>query len=97
MRLSGQAGPACSWRSPVAGCRMSNQLGRKAGVAVLDLSGQSRGDLLQYPGIAVGIAERGIGGVTLSLRIWPRDQASSLGMVEYTAGVVEWLADRDPT
>src|ERR1700730_14141326 len=49
------------------------ELGGEACVARLDVSGQPRGDLLQHPAVAVRIAERGVRGVTLSLRIWAAD------------------------
>src|SRR4051812_26219427 len=96
MRPRGRAGKACSQRSSIVGCRMSNyvgEFGRETCIVVIDVSGQSRRDLLEHPGVTVGIAERGVGGVTLSLRIWAADKALSFGMVEYAAGVLEWLAD----
>src|SRR3984893_4773999 len=49
------------------------KLGGEARVARLDVSCQSRGDLLEHPAVAVRIAERGVRGVTLSLRIWAAD------------------------
>src|SRR3954466_13157571 len=77
---------------------MSNhagEFGREAWVAVLDVSGQSRGDFLEHPAVAIRVAERGVRGVALSLRICAGDQALSFGMMEYAVGVVEWLADCD--
>src|ERR1700726_381636 len=49
------------------------QLRGEACVARLDVSGQSRGDLLEHPAVVVRIAERGVRGVTFSLRIWAVD------------------------
>src|SRR6266513_1017050 len=82
IRLRGQAEPEYSQRRSIASCGMSNhagEFGREACVAVLDVSGQSRGDLLEHPAVAVRIAERGVGGVTLTLRIWAGDKAFSFG------------------
>jgi|EndMetStandDraft_8_1072994.scaffolds.fasta_scaffold32118_4 hypothetical protein len=43
------------------------ELGRKARVVLVDMSGQSCGDFLE-PAIAIGIAERGVGSIALPLR-----------------------------
>jgi hypothetical protein len=51
------------------------------------VSGQSHGDLLEQPAVALQIAERGVRGVTLSLRIGPDESAFRAGVVEYAAGV----------
>jgi len=69
----------------------------EACVARRDVSGQSCGDLLEQPAVAVWISERSVRGVAFSFRIWTAEQAFRAGMVEYAAGVVEWLADLDAT
>jgi hypothetical protein len=72
-------------------------LAGEPGVVQFDISRQSHGDLLQQPTVAVGIAERSVRGIALTLRIQAANHASSVGMMEYAARVVEWLADLDAT
>src|ERR1700722_2324177 len=73
------------------------ELGGEICVACLDVPGQSHGDFLKHPSIAIRIAERGVGGITFSLRIWAADQGFAAGVMEYAAGVMERLADFDTT
>ena len=60
-----------------------------------DVSGKSRRDHLKHPTITVRIVERSVRGVTSSLRIWAADYPFPASMAEYTAGVVEQLANLD--
>ena len=57
-----------------------HELTFEACVTRLDVSGQMRRDLLGHPAVAVRIAERGIRGETLSLRIWAAETAFPASM-----------------
>src|SRR5690348_7054046 len=49
----------------------------KRGLVRIDAAGQARGDLLEQPAIAVGIAERGVGTVAAALGIRPLHASTS--------------------
>jgi hypothetical protein len=72
-------------------------LAGEPGVVQLNVCGQSHGDLLQQPTVAVGIAERSVRGIALTVRIQAANHSLSVSMMEYAARVVEWLADLDAT
>src|SRR4051812_26563856 len=57
--------------------------------------GQPLGDLLEQPGVAVGVAERGEGRVAPALRVGAGDTRPLPRVVEHPARVVEGVADVD--
>ena len=78
------------------------EIGRRGerGVVAVDAAGQSRGDFLQQPAIAVGIAERGIRTVAAALRIRAAapDPPEQIGLVRadmHVAAGVKRFADRN--
>src|ERR1700709_1067269 len=82
-------------RAPERGCEFGRR--GEGGVAGVYASGQSRGDLLEQPAVAVRIAERGKGTVAGVIRRGTAHAAAAAVGLELGAGRpgVEHLADAD--